>query len=129
MIWRIVPSIMLGDWWDSWLKKHSWFKTFLESNCHWSTTSRPGFLTIIKLRYCYKINDHTEMIFCYQNCSDQLWEKIVVWSRKTFEIRGWRPRICKKIEITWTIYSNSERSQQFLATECFFNLFLKVSQI
>ena len=28
-------------------------------------------------------------------------------------------------EITWTIYSNSERSEQFLVTECFFNLFMK----
>ena len=27
----------------------------------------------------------------------------------------------KKFEITRTIYSNSERSEQFLATECFFN--------
>ena len=29
----------------------------------------------------------------------------------------------------WEIYSNSERSEQFLVTECFFNLFLEVSQI
>jgi hypothetical protein len=26
-----------------------------------------------------------------------------------------------------TIYSNSERSEQFFVTECFFNLFLEVS--
>ena len=32
-------------------------------------------------------------------------------------------------EITRTIYSNSERAEQFLVTECFFNLFLEVSQI
>ena len=31
----------------------------------------------------------------------------------------WRPRICKIFEITRTIYSNSERSEQFLVTECF----------
>ena len=42
----------------------------------------------------------------------------------TFEVRGWRPRIFKNYEITWTIYSNSERSEQFLVTECFFNMFL-----
>ena len=35
----------------------------------------------------------------------------------------------KNFEITRTIYSNSERSEQFLVTECFFNLFLEVSQI
>ena len=33
---------------------------------------------------------------------------------KTFETCGWRPRICKTFEITRTIYSNSERSEQFL---------------
>ena len=39
---------------------------------------------------------------------------------KTFEIRGWRSRICKIFEITRTIYSNSERSEQSLVTECLF---------
>ena len=43
--------------------------------------------------------------------------------------RGWWPRIFKIFEITRTIYSNSERSEQFLVTECFFNLFLEVSDI
>ena len=64
------------------------------------------------------------MVFCYQNCSELLWEKIVLVIEKSFEIRGWRPRICKNFEISRTIYSNSERSEQFLVTECFFNLFL-----
>ena len=32
-------------------------------------------------------------------------------------------------DITRTIYSNSERSEQFLDTEYYFNLFLEVSQI
>jgi hypothetical protein len=45
---------------------------------------------------------------------------------KFFEIGGWRPRICKNFEITRRIYSNSEWSDQFLVTECFFNLFLEV---
>ena len=67
------------------------------------------FVTKIVLTYCEK--------------------KLFSWSRKTFEIRGWWPRICKKFEITRTIYSNSERSEQFLVTECFFNLFLEVSHI
>ena len=38
---------------------------------------------------------------------------------KTFEIQGWRLRICKNFEITWTIYLNSGRSEQYLLTECF----------
>ena len=48
-----------------------------------------------------------EMVFCYQNCSDLLWEKIVLVIDKNFEIRGWMPRICKNFEIIRTIYSSS----------------------
>ena len=56
-----------------------------------------------------------EMVFCYQNCSDLLWENS-------------RPSAFQKFfSITRKIYSNSERSEQFLLTECFFNLFLEVS--
>ena len=54
----------------------------------------------------------------------QLFRLIV---RKTFEIRGRKPRISKVFEITRTIYSNSERSEQFMVTDCFLNLFLEVS--
>ena len=42
----------------------------------------------------------SEMVFCYQNCSDLLWERFVLVIKKNFEIRGWRPRICKNFEIT-----------------------------
>ena len=35
----------------------------------------------------------------------------------------------KKFKITRTIYLNSERSEQFFVTKCFFNLFLEVSHI
>ena len=49
------------------------------------------------------------MIFCYQNGSDLLWEKIVLANKKTFEKCGWRPRIGKMFEINRTVYSNSER--------------------
>ena len=33
-----------------------------------------------------------------------------------FDAGGW------EFEITWAIYSNSERSEQLLVTECFFQL-------
>jgi hypothetical protein len=39
--------------------------------------------------------------------------------KKTFEIRVWKPRICKNFEITRTIYSSSESSEEFLVAECF----------
>ena len=64
-----------------------------------------------------------KIVFCYQNCSDLctvqgvgslvLWEKLFWWSRKTFEIQGWRLKIFKIFEITRTIYSKSKRSEQF----------------
>ena len=56
-------------------------------------------------------------------------KKLFLWSRKTFKIRDWSPRICKNFEITRTVYSNSESSEQYLVTECFFNFFLEVSYI
>ena len=49
------------------------------------------------------------MVFCYQNCSDLLWEKNVLVIKKIF---------CKHYEITRTIYSNSEMPEQFLVIEC-----------
>jgi hypothetical protein len=60
------------------------------------------------------------MVFCYQNCSDLLWDKIVIVIEKNFE----NLRLKAENLQNWTIYSNSERSEQFLVTECFFNLFL-----
>jgi hypothetical protein len=54
-------------------------------------------------------------IIVVTNCKKKMFQ----WSRKTFETRGWRPRFWKNFEISGTIYSNSERSEQFLVTECF----------
>ena len=52
-----------------------------------------------------------EMVFCYQNCSDLMWKKIVLLIEKNLQ-NFWGH---------WTIYLNSEWSEQFLVTECFFN--------
>ena len=52
-------------------------------------------------------------------------KKMFYWSRKFFEIWGWRPRIYKFFEFTRTVYLNSERSDKFLKTELIFNLFLE----
>ena len=41
-----------------------------------------------------------------------------------FEAEG--REFAKNFEITRTICSNSERSEQFVVTECFLNLFLEV---
>jgi hypothetical protein len=56
-----------------------------------------------------------------KNCSSDR-EKLL-----KFETEG--REFCKKIEITRTIYSNSERSEHFLVTECFFKLLMEVSHI
>ena len=38
------------------------------------------------------------MVFCYQNCSDLLWEKKSSSNlEKTFEIRGWSQEFSKKL--------------------------------
>ena len=77
------------------------------------------------------VMDGSEMVFCYQNCSDLSTVRKNCSSdrEKNFEILGLQPRICKIFEITRTIYLNSERSEQFSGTEYFFNLFLEVSHI
>ena len=74
----------------------------------------------------YKIEMHT-------NKNSSKWyfvTKIVLMIEKNF----WNSRpSASNLQKFWdnyrTIYSNSERSDQFLVTECFFNLFLEVSHI
>ena len=44
------------------------------------------------------------------------WSTLIKYFRRFLR---WRTRFCKIFEITRTIYSNSERSEQFLVTECF----------
>ena len=63
------------------------------------------------------------MAFCFQNCSDLLLEKNVLVIEKTLEFAKFLRSLNR------TIYSNSERWEQFLKQNTFFNLFLEVSQI
>ena len=52
-----------------------------------------------------------EMVFCYQNCSDLIWEEIVVFSdwEKLLKFK----EFAKLFEITETICLNSERLENF----------------
>ena len=74
------------------------------------------------IRYTWKSQKMTkgQYVFLATNGSILLWK--LFW-----------PTVRKKnilvIEITRTFFSNSERSEQFLVTECFFNLFLEISHI
>ena len=64
--------------------------------------------SIVTIAIVWSKND---LVFCFQNCSDLLWEKIVPVIEKHF----WNSRQKANIfEITRTIYSNSQRSDQFL---------------
>jgi hypothetical protein len=74
-----------------------------------------------------------EMVLCYQNCSDLLWEKKCFSDREKrlkFEAEGQEfAKFLRSLEQFIQTVHCSERSEQFLVTECFFNLFLEVSHI
>ena len=55
-------------------------------------------------------------------------EEIVLVIEENFsKIWGWRSRICELFEIIKTIYSNSERSEEFLEQNTYsFNLLLQL---
>ena len=59
------------------------------------------------------------LVFCYQNCSVLLWEKIVLVIEKNFWNSRLKAENLQNFEITRTIYLNSERSDQFLKQEAF----------
>ena len=87
--------------------------------------SCPKLSTYLKRRYkCMNNGILLPKIFwptVRKNCSSD-WENLLTCVAA-------RPRIFKISEITRTIFSHSERSKQFLITECFSNLILEVSQI
>ena len=67
------------------------------------------FLVSQKLFYWFIINIgiFLRKLICptvRKNCSSD--------REKLLKFGGWRPRICKIFKVTWTIYSNSERSEQ-----------------
>ena len=70
--------------------------------------------------YVFLDFSRVEMVFCYQNYSDLLWEKNCSsdWEKLfKFEAEGWE--FAKIFEITRTSYSKSERTVQFLTQNAF----------
>ena len=69
------------------------------------------------------------MVFCYQNCSDLLWEKIVLVIEKNF----WNSRLkAENLQNFWDHMNNLFKQRKvstIFETECFFNLYLEISQI
>ena len=130
---RIFFLLLRWRWFFSLSKNNRW--SFL--NCIFcATLIQEKIITYISSLLCKRIllislvlqsqifiNRKSEMVFCYQNCSDLLWEKMVLKpqqnrKKKTIflagisfhfrsfvfrygfsdqeKIRGWRTRICKK---------------------------------
>ena len=78
---------------------------------------KSNFLSVLSLKWYFVPN--IVLTYFEKNCySDQ---------EKLLKLKAEDREFAKKIEITRAIYSNSERSQQFL--KCFLNLFLEVSHI
>ena len=64
------------------------------------------------------------MVFCYHNCSDLLWEKIVLVIKK-FEAEGGEfAKILRSLE---QFIQTVKGQNNFCITECFLNLLLEVS--
>ena len=91
--------------------------------------------------YC-KPDEKTWLTWCLSVIQGPASGKVLGWPQNNYSIDpvkllkfrteqawDWRLRICKIVEITRKIYSNKERSEQFLVTKCCFNLFLEVSLI
>ena len=64
---------------------------------------------LVETNHCQTRWTSRKMVFCYQNCSDLLWEK---------KCSSDQENLLQNLKI-WTIYSNSERSKEFWITECF----------
>ena len=67
-----------------------------------------------------------EMVFCFHNCSELLWEKKIVIEKNFWNLRL-KAENLQFFVITGTIYSNSERSVQFFEQHAVFNLLLEIS--
>ena len=86
----------------------------------------PNFGTVFYYKgLIYFAKNCVNLCLCYMKNTGPLYlcqKKIVLVIKKNYQ--GWRLRICKFFEITRTIYSKSERSEDFLLSKCFFILFL-----
>ena len=132
LFWPTVRKIILvikKNFWNSWpsasnLQNFEITRTiysnserseqFLVTECFFTCSYYNTLFCRQRKNWKLSLASTTEMVFCYQNCSDLLWEKIVLVIEKKFEVRVWRPRICKHFEISRTICLNSERSENFL---------------
>ena len=92
-----------------WILCHHWYHAF-STYCSGLGKTFP-LISIIRNLSTDRFVSKIDLTFCEKKLLKVLWN--------IFEIRGWRPRICKIFLITRTIYSNSVRSEQFLKQKTF----------
>ena len=107
--------------WQFW--KLLLFFIVLYSHVH-KSPSNPGFASVKVQNVDFLKKPSVDNIFCLPLCSPNM-----LSSFKSKIGNVYCPVYILKLltSVTRTIYSNSERSEQFLVTECYFNL--EVSQI
>ena len=104
--------------------ENSWNPSWFLTNCEkivWLKVVITVWKDILVLWDDQYIEFHgKKLVFCFQNCPDLLWEKKTCssyWEKRLkCEAKG------QNFEITRTIYSNSERSEQFLKQNAFFKI-------
>ena len=95
---------------DQFLKQNAFFNLLLEV----SHLVSHILISIIVEQFKLKL----KKFLVFRNTQEKL--------KKPFEILGWRSRICKCFEIARTIYSTSERSDQFLEQNAFLTCSLRI---
>ena len=63
---------------------------------------------------CLKVNNFQKWYFVTKIVLTYREKKLSYHRKKTFEIRGWRLRICKMLDITRTIYQTVKGQKNFL---------------
>ena len=107
------------------LSRSTWDRNDSEKNLHFSVFFSPSFLFFLisdvvhSCLWPHSLTTRSEMVFCYQNCSDLLWEFFFLVIEKNFWNSRLKAEYLKIFEITRAIYSYSERSEQFVVTDFF----------
>ena len=99
------PSINKNNYLEIWNSNiwRLWCREQVSNTCsNWSNKYWKFMFVVSELVVGSGVHDKTGV--CFQNCSELLWEIMFKWSRKTFGIRDWRPKIYNFFEIIRAIY-------------------------
>ena len=88
-----------------------------------------SFFRQVMMQWNWPLKSKTEMVFCYQNCSNLLWEKIVQAIGKNLEKFKADGREFGKVLRSLNNLSNQRKIRAIFETEYFFNLLHNGSQI